>query len=428
MKAHKHKGHRRSEAGPVKKYKTAVKIYEHRRYIKGRKRPRVTWQVAEHTSGVRCLHGFADYGRAKAFAERMDNQLARGQSEAATMDNKAAASYGQAIELLKPLKVDLLVAVSNYVQAVKILEGDDLVVEAAKFYQPRRPDALIQRTVPQAVEELITAKESAGMSDRYVEDLRQRLRRFAKDQAGYISHITALDIIDWLARLGLKPRSVNNFQGALYTLFSYAESKKYIIKGENPVPAKKIMKETEGPITIFTPDEMLGLLKKAPSEFIPILALGGFAGFRSAEIARMEWSEIDLTGGFIHLGANKAKTAERRLVPITPNCALWLAPYAHMKGKVWKGTENELEAARNQTTEAGGVPWKHNALRHSFVSYRVADIQNVAQVSIEAGNSPEVIKSNYLELVRPAAAKAWFSLTPEQPVNVVSIAATPGQP
>jgi hypothetical protein len=56
--------------------------------------------------------------------------------------------------------------------------------------------------------------------------------------------------------------------------------------------------------------------------------------------------------------------------------------------------------------------WKHNALRHSFISYRVADIQNVAQVSLEAGNSPQMIFKHYKELVRPADAKRWFAIVP----------------
>ena len=56
--------------------------------------------------------------------------------------------------------------------------------------------------------------------------------------------------------------------------------------------------------------------------------------------------------------------------------------------------------------------WKHNALRHSFISYRVADIQNVAQVALEAGNSPQMIFKHYRELVRPAEAKAWFAISP----------------
>jgi len=54
-----------------------------------------------------------------------------------------------------------------------------------------------------------------------------------------------------------------------------------------------------------------------------------------------------------------------------------------------------------------------NALRHSFISYRVAQTQNVAQVALEAGNSPRVVFSNYRELVRPTDAEKWFGITPE---------------
>jgi hypothetical protein len=42
----------------------------------------------------------------------------------------------------------------------------------------------------------------------------------------------------------------------------------------------------------------------------------------------------------------------------------------------------------------------------------VAEVQNVAQVALEAGNSPQIIFKNYRELVRPAAAKEWFSIAP----------------
>jgi hypothetical protein len=56
--------------------------------------------------------------------------------------------------------------------------------------------------------------------------------------------------------------------------------------------------------------------------------------------------------------------------------------------------------------------WKHNALRHSFISYRVAQTQNVAQVALEAGNSPRVVFSNYRELVRPVDAERWFAISP----------------
>lgn len=48
----------------------------------------------------------------------------------------------------------------------------------------------------------------------------------------------------------------------------------------------------------------------------------------------------------------------------------------------------------------------------AFISYRVENIQNIAQVAMEAGNSMQMIHKHYRELVRPKAAKEWFGITP----------------
>ena len=78
--------------------------------------------------------------------------------------------------------------------------------------------------------------------------------------------------------------------------------------------------------------------------------------------------------------------------------------------------------SRAQTVKAAGMVWKDNALRHSFISYRLADTQNAAQVALEAGNSPQIVFKHYRELVKPEAAKAWFAIAPQEPANVVTIA------
>jgi hypothetical protein len=57
--------------------------------------------------------------------------------------------------------------------------------------------------------------------------------------------------------------------------------------------------------------------------------------------------------------------------------------------------------------------WERDALRHSFCSYRLADVKSVAQVALEAGNSPQMIFEHYRELVTEKSAKAWFAITPE---------------
>ena len=70
------------------------------------------------------------------------------------------------------------------------------------------------------------------------------------------------------------------------------------------------------------------------------------------------------------------------------------------------------QEAATEGEEVKEFKWKHNGLRHSFISYRVAVIKNVAQVALEAGNSPAMIFSNYRELVTPQDAKAWFGIVP----------------
>ena len=55
------------------------------------------------------------------------------------------------------------------------------------------------------------------------------------------------------------------------------------------------------------------------------------------------------------------------------------------------------------------LAWKKNALRHCYISYRVAECADVARVADEGGNSPAIIKANYLKRVKPEQAKAWFA-------------------
>ncbi len=70
-----------------------------------------------------------------------------------------------------------------------------------------------------------------------------------------------------------------------------------------------------------------------------------------------------------------------------------------------------------------GVEWKHNALRHSFISYRVADVKDVPRVALEAGNSPVMIFRHYREIVTAESAKAWFAIAPKAAAKIVPMAA-----
>jgi integrase len=246
------------------------------------------------------------------------------------------------------------------------------------------------------------------------------LTRFGKAFKCPIQMVLAAEIQDYLRSMKLSGRSKNNTRKAISVLFSYAQSRGYLPKGLTEADDLPLAKEIHPPVGIFSPEEMAKLLKHAAADMIPFLAIGAFAGLRSAEILRLDWQEVDLAGGFIEVKARKAKTASRRLVPISDNLKRWLAPHHEESGKVVT-----LQSVAHRLTvmaKESEVKWKHNALRHSYISYRVAQIQNVNQVALEAGNSAQIIFSNYRELVKPAAAAKWFSIEPETPANVIAVA------
>jgi integrase len=153
---------------------------------------------------------------------------------------------------------------------------------------------------------------------------------------------------------------------------------------------------------------------------------------RTAEIERLAWEDIDLAGRMIKIGASKSKTASRRIVPIHDNLAAWLAPYAARQGKVWADDPvtfvNRERQAAAATADAEAklkpVKWQRNGLRHSYASYRFAQIGDAGRVAGELGNSAAVVHKHYRELVKLADAQRWFAVKPEGPANVVAMTAT----
>jgi hypothetical protein len=113
-------------------------------------------------------------------------------------------------------------------------------------------------------------------------------------------------------------------------------------------------------------------------------------------------------------------------VPIKGNLKAFLEPLKKKSGKVVtiKNTSKELgTTAANTVDKKAGIEaleWKHNALRHTYISARVAECGDVPRVADEAGNSPQVIRTNYLKRMRPKAAAEWFSIQPEKQTNADS--------
>ncbi len=391
-----------------------VRIYARKRStVIGKSR--TVYEVSDYTTGVRRLLGFTDPAEARRKAEAIARQLATGEATAATMRNTEAASFGRAIELLRPTGVSLELAAATFAEAFQILNGN-AIVEATKSYVARH--APIQpKSVAEVVTELIAVKKSRNASLPYVQDLRTRLGRFAEAFRMDAGNVTTPEVQAWLDGLKLSTQSYVNFRRVLHLFFQFAVARRYAF--ENPVAGTESVKVNGREIEIFSPDEIARLLSAASPEFLPVLAVGAFAGLRTAEIERLDWTDIDLAGRIIKVGASKAKTASRRIVPICDTLAAWLAPYAGQQGMVWSGNSATITQAQWQTATAAGMKWKHNAMRHSYASYRFAQIGDAGRVAGELGNSAAVVHRHYRELVKQSDAEEWFAAMPSAPDNVV---------
>lgn len=268
----------------------------------------------------------------------------------------------------------------------------------------------IQRTctVEALIQEFKGSKEQDGASESYQRDLRHRLGIFAESFGDrMVADILPNQIDDWIRTLKVAAQTRNNFRTVLRTLFEFATLRGY--STSNPATRIAKAKVVRSAPEIFTPEQMRVLLENAPRDFVPYLTIGAFAGLRSAEIERLDWSEIDLSQGYIHVMAEKAKTAQRRLVPISKNLYAWLAPYVKKEGKVVKN----VRLLREKTCEQAKINWAANGLRHSFASYRLAHGKDAAATAAELGHSSsDMLYKHYRELVRPDEAAKWWAITP----------------
>ena len=173
------------------------------------------------------------------------------------------------------------------------------------------------------VAELLALKKSRGASARYLDDLRFRLEKFADQFPCNIGSVTTADMQAWLDGLKFSSQSYANNRRVRSPAFRDCRARGYCL--DNPAAKVENPKIRNGEVKILTPDETRKLLAAAPEDFLPALP-SVFAGLRSAEIERLEWKDIDLKQGHIVVGADKAKTASRRIVPIAEKLAEWLAP------------------------------------------------------------------------------------------------------
>jgi len=396
----------------VKKGSSTVTIYS--RDNKGY--PEYT--LAFYQEGKRTLETSADFLALRARADEVLDDLKEGRTGPAALKLSDRNDYARAVAALRPTGQALDVAVKHYAKAVEIL-GADLVVMAAQEYAKRH---LNTKTllVSDAVKEFIAEKERQKRTDTHVQRLTSRLTRFAESINQDVASVTAADIDLFLDGLksGLCPvvaRTRDNWAGDISNFFNWTKRKRYVPSDyDEHQRVTRMHSNQDGLIEIYTPEEMIDLLKKADTRLIPFLVIGAFAGLRSSEFLLLDWSDVKFENGssciVVQKGKVKQRGKSRRIVPMTKNLKAWLSRQPKKSGPIWPHSEPLLYKLMAKLPGT-----KNNALRHSFISYRVASTKNVNQVALEAGNSSQIIFSNYRELVTEQDGQRWFEIKPKAP-------------
>ena len=375
----------------VKRGNTTIKIYRHKgRRYKGKHYELFT--VAYRLDGKQQRKNFSRYKDASDFASDTATALERGRTHVLSVSALDWQSYLSAQNLLRPFGIPLHAAIEEYVAI-------------------RKRKKTLEKRVGEIVDELLKAKEDAGLSKRYIETLRTYLLRFAASFQTNIGSIDTGAITRWLDGLKVGPRSYNNVRQVIVTLFNFARRRGYLTKGETTEAADvETVHDDEGEIAILTPADLSKLLRKSKPLYQLYFALAAFTGIRPVELLRLEWSEINFEKGHIEVKTRKAKSTTRRLVPIQPNLAKWLEPYRGSKGKLFQS--RRIVDSAIKFGKRLGIPWKANCLRHSYATYRLSIMPDAGRIALEMGTSPDKLFTNYRELDRHNHAPGWFVIEP----------------
>jgi integrase len=331
---------------------------------------------------------------------------------------------------------------ADAVRAAEILKdcGASLT-DAARFYKKAHDSTKNGIPIADAVTRYLESRKGAIKNAVHANTLRARLELFAASAGERTSAaITSEDVETFLDGLPFEPRTRSHFWGHLRSLFTFCLRRG--LASRNPVDDVPRPSVIDGEIAILRPEEAARLLNACDDKIRAGVAIGLFCGLRQAEIKRLSWQAVDFEQNQITLGAAQAKTSSRRVIPLPPNAIEWLLPLRKKAGSVW--TEGEISrdlwtqarivagfgpfrptskaAADIQASAKNLTPWPANALRHSCISYKVAHDPNLARISYESGNSPEVIKKHYNGLASPGEAKKFFAIAPAKSGKIVKFA------
>jgi integrase len=255
-----------------------------------------------------------------------------------------------------------------------------------------------------AAEFLRYTEQDRGCKPSTLRDYRSNLEAHLLPAFGDqpLESITSASIEAWRASLtALSARTKNKLLVVMHGVFRRAQHVWSL--PANPVAAvEKYRQWSSGDIDVFSPEEVLALVRAATSEQdAAIYLLAAFTGLRRGELLALRWRDVDFGGSVIRARSSYAagqlttpKSGKVRSVPMAPDVAEALARLGQRVD--WVGDDDLVfpgetgsyldgSALRRRygtaLARAGLRPLRFHDLRHTFGTRMIAkaDIRRVQE-------------------------------------------------
>jgi integrase len=330
----------------------------------------------------------------------------------------------KALEMLKPVtdlpeNARLETAAKAFAEAWDMLKGSATIKTAVAFFLKHKPTTGEKRTVAQAVDEYIKDAEDNGLRPKSVLSIRYRLAKLVADHGDKpINEITNKEANNWIGKLPLSPMSQKHHRTITHGLFNFAIDREYY-HAENPFQVRKLRRKNH--IDEKLPESMpWGDVQKIMSaavehepSIVPALAVGFFAGLRTAEVCQLEWSQVDLQARRITVLPHVAKRRRARYVTIEDNLFAWLQTYRQAEGFV-APQSHHWRVRLDTVREKAGVAWPHNSMRHSYASNHLVRYGDAVRTAFQLGHHRDtsMLFEHYRALITKEDAEAYWKIIP----------------
>ncbi|MEY4484626.1 MAG: hypothetical protein RL693_2078 [Verrucomicrobiota bacterium] len=375
----------------------------------------IRYKVNTYIAGKRSRRYFSKKTEAESFIATQNVRADNIGTLAKHMNSQLANDAAECAFLLKPYGARLLDCVREWTQGRDILSKFPGVplTEAASHYATLLSERQKSWTVDEAASEWLVSLETK--SARYQDDASKRLTRLREIMGSMsMADVSQEHIQGWLKGLGqIGAQTTKNYLTVASTLFAFAMRRKKAPR--NPVLEVDKPEVIRGETGILTPAQLAALLTHLPDDTKAFVVLSAFAGLRPSEAQRLDWQDINFESSTIVVGARKAKTKRRRVVPMTQNLAAWLKPLAKEEGRVVDLSDMTIREKRLKPARAKAkiTHWPHDCLRHSAATYWLETEKDSARVALWLGHDQSVLHEHYKGLLaNPKDAEIWFKILP----------------